>query len=278
MQPFKVETIHEVFHFGDDIQYAAHSHNYYEMVWLTKGSGTLHIDLNKCQIGTNVVFCIQPDQVHRFEPGPDVEGYVFSFTHGFFNYAEQEFDCSNQIELYQILSQSLPIRIPGDAESVLKEIIKLMIREYEGQFELRMELLRRYFRIFMIYLSRLLKTGSPAALQGQESNLVRAFLEMLDHNFKEKKMVAEYAEKLYITPNYLNRVIKKNTGLSARHHIKQRVLLEAKRLGRYSDVGMKQIAYSLGFADSSHFSKFFKSGSGTNFSEFKNLKPVANMQ
>ena len=94
-------------------------------------------------------------------------------------------------------------------------------------------------------------------------------MELLDNNFKETKMVAEYAGQLAVTPNYLNRIVKKNTGFSAGHHIRQRVVLEAKRMGRYSDAGMKEIAYSLGFLDSAHFSRFFKTFAGINFSEFK---------
>ena len=94
-------------------------------------------------------------------------------------------------------------------------------------------------------------------------------MELLDKNFKEKKMVAEYAAQLLVTPNYLNRIVKKITGFSAGHHIRQRVVLEAKRMGRYSDAGMKEIAYDLGFLDSAHFSRFFKTFGGINFSEFK---------
>jgi AraC-like DNA-binding protein len=92
---------------------------------------------------------------------------------------------------------------------------------------------------------------------------------MLEKSYREKKMVAEYAAQLLVTPNHLNGIIKKNTGCSAGHMIRKRVVLEAKRLARYSDAGMKEIAYSLGFSDSAHFSKFFKSVCGTNFSDFK---------
>ena len=94
-------------------------------------------------------------------------------------------------------------------------------------------------------------------------------MELLDKNFKEKKMVAEYAAQLLVTPNYLNRIIKNITGFSAGHHIRQRIVLEAKRLGLYTAAGMKEIAYKLGFIDSAHFSKFFKTYAGLNFSEFK---------
>jgi AraC family transcriptional activator of pobA len=72
-----------------------------------------------------------------------------------------------------------------------------------------------------------------------------------------------------VTPNYLTEVVKKVTGNSASYHIQQRMVQEAKRLAMYSDANMKDIAYTLGFDDLSHFSKFFKNAAGMNFTEFK---------
>jgi AraC-like DNA-binding protein len=82
-------------------------------------------------------------------------------------------------------------------------------------------------------------------------------------------MVADYAAGFAVTPNYLNEIIKKSSGIPASEHIKQRVVLEAKRLAAYSDASMKEIAYSLGFDDVAHFSKYFKNVTGINFSDFK---------
>jgi len=96
--------------------------------------------------------------------------------------------------------------------------------------------------------------------------------EWLDKHFKNEKMVSGYAGMLMVTPNYLNEIIKKTTGFSAGYHIRQRVVLEAKRLAKYSNMCMKEIAYSLDFADSAHFSKFFKTVTGTNFSDYKKEK------
>ncbi len=77
---------------------------------------------------------------------------------------------------------------------------------------------------------------------------------------------------LFVTPNYLNEIIKKITGYSAGYHIRQRITLEAKRMALYSDNSMKEIAYNLGFLDCAHFSKFFKTITGSNFTEFKKEK------
>jgi AraC family transcriptional activator of pobA len=80
---------------------------------------------------------------------------------------------------------------------------------------------------------------------------------------KFSREISSFAIVLYLIANLAF------TGFSAGHHIRQRVVLEAKRMGRYSDAGMKEIAYNLGFLDSAHFSSFFKTYGGINFSEFK---------
>ena len=45
--------------------------------------------------------------------------------------------------------------------------------------------------------------------------------------------------------------------------------MEAKRQAMYSQVSMKEIAYGLGFDNLAHFSKYFKTNSGINFTDFK---------
>jgi AraC-like DNA-binding protein len=82
-------------------------------------------------------------------------------------------------------------------------------------------------------------------------------------------MASGYAVLLSVTANYLSKIVKKHTGFSVGHHIRQRVVLEAKRMARYSDSGMKEIAYEPGFFDSVHFSRFFKSVAGAKFTDFK---------
>ena len=82
-------------------------------------------------------------------------------------------------------------------------------------------------------------------------------------------MVSDYAKQLYVSTNYLNRVVKKITRLPASHHIQQQIVAEAKSRAMNSDVSMKEIAYSLGFDNLPHFSKFFKNNSGMSLTDFK---------
>jgi len=267
--PFKVQTIKNFTEEQDDINEAPHSHNYYEMIWLIKGQGILNADMQEYTIGSNTLFLLKPNEPHQFQTQADMEGFVFSFTDSFFKMDEYDFDRVSQAGLCQLFIERRTINISEEMEEDVKEIVLKMIKEFESHYSNKMELLKRYFKIFLIYLTRALEENFQSTEQSRETELVKNFMGLLDKNFKEKKMVAEYAAQLLVTSNYLNRIVKKITGFSAGHQIRQRVVLEAKRMGRYSDAGMKEIAYNLGFLDSAHFSRFFKTFGGLNFSEFK---------
>ena len=237
--PFKVQTLKHFAEEQDDVNETPHSHNYYEMVWVVRGGGALHVDMQEYAISNNTLFCIKPNQAHQFQPEEETDGFVFSFTDSFFRMDECDFTWAFQANLLQHFSEGRPIGITYEMEVDMKEIVLKMIKEVESRYSNRMELLKRYFKIFLIYLTRTLEENLQSTEQSRETELVKRFMELLDKNFKEKKMVAEYAGQLLVTPNYLNRIVKKITRYSAGHHIRQRVVLEAKRMGRYSDAGMK---------------------------------------
>lgn len=270
--PFKFRTIQWVLENEPETILEAHLHNHYEMIWITKGTGTFYIDLQKCNIVYNRLFCIKAGQVHHLVTDQNIEGFILSFTDAFLNTGEYEFDLTCQASFFELFIKPEGIFIHPEMENDLKELINKMTKEFNNLYLFRTQLLRRYLKIFLIYLTRQFEENFHTTRYTRNNELVRNFIGLLDKNFKEKRMVADYARQLFVTPNYLNEIVKKNTGYSAGHHIRHRIVLEAKRLGHYSDICMKEIAYTLGFSDSAHFSKFFKTVTGSNFSDFKKEK------
>lgn len=67
----------------------------------------------------------------------------------------------------------------------------------------------------------------------------------------------------------MNDSVKKVTGQPASEHIKQRVVLEAKRKAFFGTTSAKEIAFDLGFEDEAHFSKYFKANTGQTFTEYR---------
>jgi AraC family transcriptional regulator, transcriptional activator of pobA len=267
--PFKIYRISNL-HEEKQISYdVAHSHDYYEITWITNGTGKLFADLREYSLDENSLYFIKPNQVHRLLLSGDAQGFILTFKDSFVNLGAHEFDLTSQASLFQLFFHLQVLSVQKEMVTDMMETMIKMVKEFKNEYSFKAQLLRRYLIIFLIYVNRQFEKRQQSTHHSRETELTKSFMELLEQNFKEKKMVADYADELYITPNYLNGIVKKNTGFSAGHHIRQRVVLEAKRMCRYSDTGMKEIAYNLGFVDSSHFSKFFKAVSGMNFSDFK---------
>jgi AraC-like DNA-binding protein len=75
-----------------------------------------------------------------------------------------------------------------------------------------------------------------------------------------------YADQLAVHPNYLNSLIKKHTGLTAKEAIQNRLLLETKYLLHSTNLTIKEISSYLGFNDPNYFTVFFK--------RFENISPA----
>src|SRR6266852_6069750 len=78
-----------------------------------------------------------------------------------------------------------------------------------------------------------------------------------------------YAEKLAMTPGRLNDIVKRTTGVTAGHLIRQRVLTEAKHQLVFTTLAIHEIAYDLTFSDPSHFARFFRKQTGTTPQDFR---------
>jgi len=85
---------------------------------------------------------------------------------------------------------------------------------------------------------------------------------LVDEFFRKEHQLGFYAEKLSMTVDRLNDHVKRATGVTAGHLIRQRVLTEAKRQLVFTVQPIQDIAAELAFADPSHFARFFRKHTG----------------
>lgn len=270
---FEIKTLESMTEYRESSGTPTFSHHHFQIIWITRGSGIFHVDMQQFNILSGQLFCILPGEVHLIGSEEDLEGYVISFTRNFLSTGDIDPDMVHHPGgITQLFEHCKAIQARNDSIPDMALIMELLLKEYNSSDAFRLELLQRYFKIFLIYLSRQLDTNGPQASHTRTVGLVQKFMDLLNNNFKEMRMVNDYARQLAVTPNYLNESIKKSTGYPASYHIRQRIALEAKRQAAYSDVCMKEVAYYLGFSDSAHFSKFFKNTTGKNFTDFKKEK------
>lgn len=241
--------------------------NQFAIVWITKGNGNYWINSRTTNSGNNCVLFIKPGQFDCLLLDNAFEGYIFYFSKLFFGIEDHDSELLLR-SLHQMFKARLTF-LKDEHAAELHDIAFRMLKEFNHIDLYRGEVLRRYFKIFLIYLSRRMEDLIPAARQSRNIELVQNFMSLLEQNFRRYKMVADYSEFLAVSPNYLNEVVKKITGYPAGYHIRQRIALEAKRKAAYADVCMKEVAYDLGFFDLAHFSKYFKNATGMSFSAFK---------
>ena len=85
------------------------------------------------------------------------------------------------------------------------------------------------------------------------------------------KTAAEFADQLHVHPNYLNALVKQNTGRTVREHIQERLLYEAKALLLRTDLTVSHISHGLGFSDPAAFTSFFKKKENVSPSNFRKV-------
>ena len=101
---------------------------------------------------------------------------------------------------------------------------------------------------------------------------VEALRQLVEEHFHKERQLAFYADKLAMTVDRLNDHVRRATGVTAGHLIRQRVLTEAKRQLVFTNQPIHEIAYDLAFSDPSHFARFFRKQTGTTPHEFRSAR------
>lgn len=241
----------------------------YEINWFKSYTGNLLVDSKFSKVKANSVFCFAPGQMRHYQEIKDISGYRISFSPDFLYMGATHTRIASWLDAYDAEMKIPVIEADSEMQHELDEIVRKMQKEYANYYLLRSEILSGLLNILLIYLSRKLPFNSNDLICTKDAELVRKFKTLLKEHFTTRKQVADYAGELCVTPNYLNRTVKKITGFTASHHIQQYIILEAKKQAIRSNVSMKEIAYFLGFDNLAHFSKFFKNNSGMNFTSFK---------
>jgi AraC family transcriptional activator of pobA len=247
----------------------------YEIIWIKSGTGLLTVDHLDVEIEAGKVYFFRPGQFRYLHTGQRIEGYYLSVSPDFFHLSGPDAAMPFLQTSYRAFDGALVIQTDDEIRQEAEDVLIKLRREFTHYANTRTGILKGLFRMFMLYLSQKMEGVSASASCGAEKELVNKFMDSLKLHYATKKMVADYADEFCVTPGHLNRVVKKISGFPVSHHIQQQIVLEAKRQARYSDRSMKEIAYSLGFEDLAHFSKFFKNNSGMNFSNFKKQSGVS---
>lgn len=251
---------------GIDHLKAPHRHHFFAFILITGGSGTHAIDFNTYELVHGRLFLIAPGQVHAWNKIQNVTGFVVLFNDSFMALSKGR-KIMTSWPLFRPHHPNFIDLNKSELNSWIEELTYLE-SEVENRDEFSNDAIFYSISSLLVRASRLSKNKQAKNnLSGQ--NFLFTFQELIEENFLILKSPKDYAEKLNVTPNYLNALCKKRSGKSAGELIRQRILLEAKRLLAHTEFSVSEIAFRLGFQDNSYFGRFFKKSAGVTPDKFR---------
>lgn len=88
------------------------------------------------------------------------------------------------------------------------------------------------------------------------------FIRAVDTDFAASHDTKHYADLLCITPNYLNEIVQRHLGTTAKGYIQQKIVTEAKTRLAYTGLSVSEVAGRLGFENPSYFIRLFRRQTG----------------
>jgi len=274
--PFVILTMEELDRLSGGISDLPHRHDYYSVIWSFTATGKHIIDFKEYPLQPNHIFFVSPQQVHQVITDPDPTGYVILFTPEFLEKNSIRDDFISNLRLFRNSDETPPLALNDHIAGNLNRFASYMKTSFEERTDMSMEIIGAYLKLFLIECNgfcSLQPTGNTQSIEVGK-NLVKKFKILVEEHFTEWHQVKYYASALFVTPNYLNEVIKTSLGVAAKDYIQNRLILEAKRMIVFTPKSAKEIGYDLGFDDPSHFSKFFRTNTSQSLQEFRESIPL----
>ena len=251
----------------------AHRHrNLFQILLIERGGGEMTFEAATISFDAPCAILVPATIAHGFRFRPAVtDGWVTTFTE---DVAEGMGDRRGEGLARLTALATEPVVPLGDAER--NRLLRLATELHEERF-----LARAGFRIAMrgllaliaVEVARLAAGRARAGEQGimlePTGGTVDALRKLVEEHFHKERQLAFYADKLAMTVDRLNDHVRRATGVTAGHLIRQRVLTEAKRQLVFTSQPIHEIAYDLAFSDPSHFARFFRKQTGTTPHEFR---------
>jgi len=252
--------------------------DFYRMSITCTGTLDMQIGLEHYQHQPGTVSFTHPQQLFaKNNISKDAFGYYMLFSREFLNELIPPVRFGEEFPFYGLSGCPVFVLDTKELAKVL-DLVQLINGELRDMNTGKIKAVQLYLYLILLEVKRSYQRQQlhVPAPETESNRLVSGFIRLVGVHYRSLRQVADYADLLSVTPNYLNRAVKSITGKTASDTIKDMLLLEARSLLRYTEQTVAEIAYSLNFSDPASFSRFFKAGSGETPLNYRNSTNYAN--
>ena len=236
--------------------------DFYKII-LVKGNSRVHYADKVVEVKEQALCFSNPLIPYKWEHLDGIrEGVYCIFSPSFFS----EFGKFQQYEVFQP-DGSHAFELTNEQTQQVAEIFDRMKKEFNSSYKYKYDSIRN---VIFELLHFALKLEPSVQLESKPVNAARRiamlFMELLERQFPideshqtvNLRSASEFAEKLNVHVNHLNRAVKETTEKTTTQLISERILQESKILLKHTAWNVSEIAYALGFTETTHFNNFFK--------------------
>lgn len=244
-------------------------HSCHTLIFVESGSHKMKVGHEEYETIANEIMVVAAEQVFSLENIHNTHnGYICQFHPEVLigKYGNREM--LNDFDFLKI-SGYPKTTIPAEDVPLVTSILKRLQKEYTETTVANLNIVQTYL-IALFYEMNKNKAKSSKNSTAAET-ITNRFKELIYQTVKTEHQVSYYASLLNVTPNHLNKSVKRTTGKSAATWIDETILLEAKYLLYQTTLSVGEIAAQVGMEDQSYFSRFFKKHEGTSPVQYRKM-------
>lgn len=232
----------------------------------TAGHCRLKVNLEEYEVEGPMLISLLPGQIiEPLECSANIEGYAISLSRRFIDML----NLPGWQQQYMLMYNNPLSAIDSDKLTAIRIFYAILYKAASNEENpFRLQVIENLIRVFYYGGVYQFKQRDTAAATSKNS-IVDRFLSLVEEHYREERLIGFYADKLCITPKYLSKLVKENTGRSAGEWIESHVILEARAMLQSSDMTIQQVATSLNFPNQSFFGKYFKRATGLSPKQYR---------
>lgn len=251
----------------DMISFSPVRHGCYQLALCTSGSISVRVDGQVISYEANTFASYIPSTVlETVEVSEDYRCRVVVFDKDFILENSNNIHFLERCALFNTGGIHYMRFNPEDAKTLEAHFINIRKKMEDKNHFFRRDIIRCMVIILLneiedIYLKTHTRTNIDLT-RNSKDHMLSEFQEALRKHFYTERKVSFYAEELNISPERLSIILKERTGKTAKEHIEELVLSEAKILLRMGKYNVSEVASLLKYENVEEFSRFFKKKMG----------------
>ncbi|WP_167450019.1 AraC family transcriptional regulator [Streptomyces hyaluromycini] len=236
-----------------------HRHAYHELFWTRSGTGVHLVDGERTVVGPGTVLVLGRGPVHFLEHARELSGAIVRFGD---ELLQESLSARSHPGCLLTARDRSVVHVPLEDTAHFDAVIGALAAETRRPLSALNDDVHRHLLLTLLsWIGRWYdhdRSPGPGGKDDPVIRLYRRFNVLLERDFARHHDVRHYARELGVSESALWRALSGVTGSSTRTLITERVMMEAARLLRFTDLAVGQIAHEVGVSDRLYFSRAFK--------------------